>query len=84
MVEIKKRLGVRKDPTLRGLEAGMLGKNTVSMLAEDLAKKFRGEEVAPPTEVKKLVSSTHFDFVWELFVITIFLSPLVRITFVSL
>ena len=38
----------------------MLGKNTVSMLAEDLAKKFRGEEVAPPTEVKKLVSSAHF------------------------
>ncbi|KAK2182205.1 hypothetical protein NP493_363g01001 [Ridgeia piscesae] len=53
MEERKKRLGVRKDPTLRGLEAGMLGKNTVSVLAEDLAKKFRGEEPAAP-EVKKL------------------------------
>jgi len=56
MEERKKRLGVRKDPTLRGLEAGMLGKNTVSVLAEDLAKKFRGEEPAAP-EVKKLVSA---------------------------
>ena len=55
MEERRKRLGVRKDPTLRGLEAGMLGKNTVSVLAEDLAKKFRGEEPAAP-EVKKLVS----------------------------